>query len=81
MSTLKSLNFGCGVRMPEELTICVCTRIIEDEEIYAPIDARTESLQVLRELGPPDLVHLVKQPKSNGNRQVCPQGAPDHLHP
>ncbi|KAK2761186.1 hypothetical protein FQN54_001707 [Arachnomyces sp. PD_36] len=44
--------------------------IIEEEDIFAPIDARTESLQILRELGPPDLVHLVKLPKSNGTRQT-----------
>lgn len=46
------------------------TRIIEDDDIFAAVDARTESLQNLRELGPPDLVYLVKQPKTNSTRQV-----------
>jgi hypothetical protein len=45
-------------------------RIYEDEDLFAAIDARTESLQNLRELGPPDLVYLVKQTKANTNRQV-----------
>lgn len=45
-------------------------RIYDDEDVYAAIDARTESLQNLRELGPPDLVYLVKQSKTNPNRQV-----------
>jgi len=45
-------------------------RIYENEDLFAAIDARTESLQNLRELGPPDLVYLVKQTKTNPNRQV-----------
>ncbi|PLB53204.1 chaps-domain-containing protein [Aspergillus steynii IBT 23096] len=44
--------------------------IYEEDEIYAAVDARTESLQNLRELGPPDLVYLVKQPKTNSTRQT-----------
>ncbi|PGG98929.1 hypothetical protein GX51_06512 [Blastomyces parvus] len=44
--------------------------IIEDEGIYASIDARTEALQNLRELGPPDLVHVVKQSKTSPNNQT-----------
>ncbi|GAD96748.1 clathrin-coated vesiclec protein (Bud7), putative [Paecilomyces variotii No. 5] len=44
--------------------------IIEDDDIFAAVDARTESLQNLRELGPPDLVYLVKQPKTNSTRQT-----------
>ncbi|KAJ5609224.1 hypothetical protein N7528_009791 [Penicillium herquei] len=44
--------------------------IHEEEEIYIAVDARTESLQNLRELGPPDLVYLVKQPKANSTRQT-----------
>jgi hypothetical protein len=44
--------------------------IYEEDEIFAAVDARTESLQSLRELGPPDLVYLVKQPKTNANRQT-----------
>ncbi|RMJ25513.1 Bud site selection protein [Aspergillus sp. HF37] len=44
--------------------------IFEEDDVYAAVDARTESLQSLRELGPPDLVYLVKQPKTNANRQI-----------
>ncbi|KAJ5103496.1 hypothetical protein N7532_004025 [Penicillium argentinense] len=44
--------------------------IHEEEDIYVAVDARTESLQSLRELGPPDLVYLVKQPKANSTRQT-----------
>ena len=43
-------------------------RIVE-EEIESTIESRNEALQTIRELGPPDLVHLVKQAKSGG-RQV-----------
>ncbi|PYH93655.1 clathrin-coated vesiclec protein [Aspergillus ellipticus CBS 707.79] len=44
--------------------------IYEEEDIYAAVDARSESLQNLRELGPPDLVYLVKQPKTSSHRQT-----------
>ncbi|KAF3387613.1 hypothetical protein F1880_000295 [Penicillium rolfsii] len=44
--------------------------IHEEEELFVAVDARTESLQSLRELGPPDLVYLVKQPKANSTRQT-----------
>jgi hypothetical protein len=53
-----------------EANVPVNARIYEDEDVYSAIDARTEALQHLRELGPPDLVYLVKQPKANSNRQV-----------
>jgi hypothetical protein len=45
-------------------------RIYEEEDVFTAVDARTESLQNLRELGPPDLVYLVKQSKTNPARQV-----------
>ena len=45
-------------------------RIYEEEDVFTAVDARTESLQNLRELGPPDLVYLVKQSKTNPTRQV-----------
>lgn len=54
------------------LTVCFSTRIHEEEDIYVAVDARSDSLQSLRELGPPDLVYLVKQPKANSTRQVIP---------
>ncbi|OAP59230.1 hypothetical protein AYL99_06528 [Fonsecaea erecta] len=44
--------------------------IIEDDDIGLAVDARTESLPGLRELGPPDLVHLVKQSVKAGNKQT-----------
>ncbi|KAL6240025.1 hypothetical protein BDW75DRAFT_196762 [Aspergillus navahoensis] len=44
--------------------------IYEEEDILAAVDARTESLQNLRELGPPDLVYLIKQPKTGSTRQT-----------
>jgi len=34
------------------------------------IEIRTDSLQSLRELGPPDLVHLVKQPVKSTAKSV-----------
>jgi Chs5-Arf1p-binding protein BUD7/BCH1 len=45
-------------------------RIIEDDDIGLSIDARTESLAGLRELGPPDLVHLVKQSVKATSKQT-----------
>ncbi|KKK24961.1 hypothetical protein ARAM_003300 [Aspergillus rambellii] len=44
--------------------------IYEEDELFAAVDARSESLQNLRELGPPDLVYLVKQPKTGSTRQT-----------
>ncbi|KAJ9653070.1 bud site selection protein [Neophaeococcomyces mojaviensis] len=44
--------------------------IIEDDDIGLAVDARTESLPGLRELGPPDLVHLMKQSVKGGSKQT-----------
>ncbi|RMZ87446.1 hypothetical protein DV736_g5332, partial [Chaetothyriales sp. CBS 134916] len=44
--------------------------IIEDDDIGLAVDARTESLAGLRELGPPDLVHLTKQSIKAGASQT-----------
>ncbi|KAL9130308.1 MAG: hypothetical protein Q9217_001483 [Psora testacea] len=41
---------------------------IIEEEIESAIECRNEALQTIRELGPPDLVHLVKQSKSGGHQ-------------
>ncbi|KAF2729042.1 chaps-domain-containing protein [Polyplosphaeria fusca] len=41
-----------------------------EEELHSAIEARAESLQTLRELGPPDLVHLIKQPIKSTTKQV-----------
>ncbi|KAI1326497.1 chaps-domain-containing protein [Xylariaceae sp. FL0255] len=42
---------------------------ISEEVIHESIDARTETLVSLRELGPPDLVHLLKQNLRNSGKQ------------
>lgn len=39
--------------------------------MHESVEARTEGLSSLRELGPPDLVHLVKQAPRNPTKQVC----------
>lgn len=41
-----------------------------EEELLSAIESRTEALQALRELGPPDLVHLIKQPVKSTTKQV-----------
>ncbi|KAH7088444.1 Chs5p-Arf1p-binding proteins-domain-containing protein [Paraphoma chrysanthemicola] len=43
---------------------------IYEDELHSAIDARSESLQTLRELGPPDLVHLIKQPIKSATKQI-----------
>ncbi|CAK7216042.1 bud site selection protein [Sporothrix bragantina] len=43
---------------------------IMEEELHEAVESRTEQLMSLRELGPPDLVHLVKQPARGSGRQV-----------
>ena len=51
----------------------VSNRIVEDE-IESAVESRNEALSALRELGPPDLVHLIKQSVKSGGRQVCVPG-------
>ncbi|PKS06693.1 hypothetical protein jhhlp_006767, partial [Lomentospora prolificans] len=43
---------------------------LTEEVLHESIDARTESLVTLRELGPPDLVHLLKHAARNPNKQL-----------
>ncbi|KJR88205.1 uncharacterized protein SPSK_08043 [Sporothrix schenckii 1099-18] len=43
---------------------------IMEEELHESIESRTEQLMSLRELGPPDLVHLVKAPVRGNGRQI-----------
>ena len=62
--------YDCATDKRHGLTFEDLCRIYEEEDIFVAVDARTESLQSLRELGPPDLVYLVKQPKANSTRQV-----------
>ena len=44
-------------------------RCIEDES-HSAVDVRTDNLIQLRELGPPDLVHLTKQSSKSSTKQV-----------
>lgn len=50
-------------------TLTIHLRLVE-EELQAVVDSRTESLVSLRELGPPDLVHLTKQSSKSSTKQV-----------
>ncbi|KAI9730049.1 MAG: hypothetical protein M1818_008318 [Claussenomyces sp. TS43310] len=43
---------------------------LTEEHLHESIDARTEVLSTLRELGPPDLVHLIKQAPRNPGKQT-----------
>ncbi|KAK0100168.1 hypothetical protein ONS95_008506 [Cadophora gregata] len=43
---------------------------LTEEILHESIDARTEVLAALRELGPPDLVQLIKQAPRNPGRQI-----------
>ncbi|PHH73366.1 hypothetical protein CDD82_5524 [Ophiocordyceps australis] len=43
---------------------------LSEEELHESTDARTHSLLSLRELGPPDLVHLIKQNVRNPAKQT-----------
>jgi hypothetical protein len=67
---------GCArVRAPRRLLLEVypadsSPRRLTEEVLHEAIDARTDSLVSLRELGPPDLVHLVKQPLRSGGKPV-----------
>lgn len=56
----------CSIDLPADDLI---PRITE-EVLQESIDARTESLISLRELGPPDLVHLLKQQARNSGKHV-----------
>jgi hypothetical protein len=47
-----------------------CSRLTE-EVLHESTDARTEVLAALRELGPPDLVQLIKQAPRSQGKQVC----------
>ncbi|KAL6718782.1 bud site selection protein [Lecanora helva] len=41
---------------------------IVEEDIESAVESRNDALQTIRELGPPDLVHLIKQAKSGGRQ-------------
>ncbi|MCJ1276615.1 hypothetical protein MMC21_004421 [Puttea exsequens] len=42
--------------------------LIIEEDIESAVEARNDALQTIRELGPPDLVHLIKQARSGGRQ-------------
>ena len=65
-----------AVTQPRRLQLTSLFRRLTEEVLHEAIDARTESLVALRELGPPDLVHLVKQPLRSGGKQVRVRRAP-----
>jgi hypothetical protein len=66
---------GAGhLNLPHKLT--GCSRRIFEDELHTAVEARTESLQTLRELGPPDLVHLIKTPIKGAPKQVRGIGNP-----
>lgn len=66
ISTIDTCTFRSSNFSDSDFLTC---RIYEDE-LQAAIEARTESLQTLRELGPPDLVHLIKQPIKSTTKQI-----------
>ncbi|CCF36490.1 hypothetical protein CH063_08053 [Colletotrichum higginsianum] len=43
---------------------------LTEEILHESVDARSESLISLRELGPPDLVHLLKHSTRNPGKQI-----------
>jgi hypothetical protein len=45
------------------------TRVVE-VELESAIEARNEALATLRELGPPDLVHLTRQSNKSASKLV-----------
>ncbi|MCJ1402555.1 hypothetical protein MMC11_005775 [Xylographa trunciseda] len=50
-----------------------------EQEIESAIESRNEALPTLRELGPPDLVHLIKQSVKSGGRQAQQSGVYHHV--
>ena len=44
-------------------------RLYEDDA-HPVVEVRSDSLQSLRELGPPDLIHITKQPVRSTTKQV-----------
>ena len=49
---------------------------ITEGDLGEALDARTEALSSLRELGPPDLVHLLKQSVRNPSKKVYLSSSP-----
>jgi hypothetical protein len=69
--------FNCRARVSRSLPCTPTyfannTRLFEDDA-HSVVEIRTDSLSTLRELGPPDLVHLIKQPVKSTNKQVIEQ--------
>lgn len=47
-----------------------CKSRVVEHEIESSVESRNEQLAQVRELGPPDLVHLIRQSPKSGGRQV-----------
>lgn len=58
-----------GKRVPGAKAV---PELVEDDAARSVLDVRTDTLQTLRELGPPDMVYLVKQSTKSSSKQVCP---------
>jgi len=52
------------------LTLTHLSRRLTEEIIHESIDARSDQLASVRELGPPDLVHLLRQVIRNPSKQT-----------
>lgn len=58
--------------LPPHVVLILSVHRMTEDELHESIAARTEVLASLRELGPPDLVQLIKQaPRNPGKPQVC----------
>ena len=61
------VSLHCDLYAPRVIDI---SRRLYEDDAHSVVDVRTDSLQSLRELGPPDLVHLVKQPVKSTTKQT-----------
>lgn len=53
-----------------------CASRLYEDDAHSVIDVRTDSLQTLRELGPPDLVHFVRQATKSSKQVLLPSLVP-----
>jgi hypothetical protein len=67
---LQSAHYCTLDSILEDASLLTTQHRIYEDELHSAIEARSETLQALRELGPPDLVHLIKQPIKNATKQV-----------
>lgn len=64
---MEEISEGCNVFTAISLTL---RNRLTEEILHESIEARSDVLSTLRELGPPDLVHLIKQAPRNPAKQV-----------